>query len=170
MWVDVCLAVSCHLHFWQNGWDLLRATEVTRGSNEYRNKPESARKLILEKKILRQLMQGLQPGTFRSQVRRSNHWPTSTSCLLVCECRSCVFGVSITLLDDFRVNARGTTDHSEFQDDINEVASLGLGISVLGHGLGSSLSRDMVYFPVPSDCKQTREVCVCVCACECVCN
>ena len=59
------LAVSCHLHFWQNDQDLLRATAVTRGSNEYRNKPESAqKKLTLEKKILRQLMQGLEPGTF----------------------------------------------------------------------------------------------------------
>ena len=41
------LAVSCHLHFWQNDRDLLRATEVTRGSNEYRNKPESAQKVDL---------------------------------------------------------------------------------------------------------------------------
>ena len=29
-----CLAVTCHLHFWQNGRDLLRATSVTRsGTN-----------------------------------------------------------------------------------------------------------------------------------------
>ncbi len=41
------LAVSCHLHFWQNDRDLLRATEVTRGSNEYRNKTESAQKVDL---------------------------------------------------------------------------------------------------------------------------
>ena len=41
------LAVSCHLHFWQNDRDLLRATAVTRGSNEYRNKPESAQKVDL---------------------------------------------------------------------------------------------------------------------------
>ena len=26
-----CLAVTCHLHFWQNDQDLLRATAVTRG-------------------------------------------------------------------------------------------------------------------------------------------
>ena len=38
------LAVSCHLHFWQNDRDLLRATQ---GPNEYRNKPESAQKVDL---------------------------------------------------------------------------------------------------------------------------
>ena len=27
----VCLAVTCHLHFWQNNWDLLCATVVTQG-------------------------------------------------------------------------------------------------------------------------------------------
>ena len=32
------LAVTCHLHFWQNDRDLLRATAVTRGWNGYRNK------------------------------------------------------------------------------------------------------------------------------------
>ena len=36
----VCLAVTCHLHFWQNGQDLLRATAVTRGWNGYWNKSQ----------------------------------------------------------------------------------------------------------------------------------
>ena len=27
--VYACLAVTCHLHFWQNDWDLLHATAVT---------------------------------------------------------------------------------------------------------------------------------------------
>ena len=36
--VYVCLAVTCHLHFWQNDWDLLRATAVTQGWNGYLNK------------------------------------------------------------------------------------------------------------------------------------
>ena len=31
--VHVCLAVSCHLPFWQNGRDLLRFIAVTRGRN-----------------------------------------------------------------------------------------------------------------------------------------
>ena len=35
--VYACLAVICHLHFWQNDRDLLRATAVTRGWNRYRN-------------------------------------------------------------------------------------------------------------------------------------
>ena len=34
--VCVCSAVTCHLHFWQNDRDLLRATAVTRGWNGYR--------------------------------------------------------------------------------------------------------------------------------------
>ena len=36
--VHVCLAVTCHLHFWQNDQDLSRATAVTRGWDGYRNK------------------------------------------------------------------------------------------------------------------------------------
>ena len=41
--MHACLAVTCHLHIWQNDRDLLRATVVTRGWNGYRNK-ESAQK------------------------------------------------------------------------------------------------------------------------------
>ena len=69
----VCLAVTCHLHFRQNDRDLLRATVVTRGWNGYRNKSQH-RKSTLEKKILPPLLPGLEPMTFRSRVRRSNHW------------------------------------------------------------------------------------------------
>ena len=36
--VYACLAVTCHLHFWQFDRDLLLATVVTRGWNGYRNK------------------------------------------------------------------------------------------------------------------------------------
>ena len=32
--VYACLAVTCHLHFWQNDRDLLRATAVTRGGTD----------------------------------------------------------------------------------------------------------------------------------------
>ena len=49
--VYACLAVTCHLHFWQNNRDLLRATVVTRGWNGYRNKSQH-RKSTLEKKIV----------------------------------------------------------------------------------------------------------------------
>ena len=47
--VYVCLAVTCHLRFWQNDQDLLRAIAVTLGWNGYRNKSQH-RKLTLEKK------------------------------------------------------------------------------------------------------------------------
>ena len=36
--VYACLAVTCHLHFWQNDCDLLRATVVTQGWNGYWNR------------------------------------------------------------------------------------------------------------------------------------
>ena len=49
--VYACLAVTCHLQFWQDDRDLLRATAVTRGWNGYRNRSQH-RKLTLEKKIL----------------------------------------------------------------------------------------------------------------------
>ena len=64
-------------------WDLLRATAVTRGWNGYRNKNQH-RKLTMEKKILPPLLPGLEPETFRSRVRHSNHWAVTTpkSCLL----------------------------------------------------------------------------------------
>ena len=41
--VYACLAVTCHLRFWQNDRGLLRATAVTRGWNGYPN--ESAKKV-----------------------------------------------------------------------------------------------------------------------------
>ena len=67
--VYVCLAVTCHLHFWQNGWDLLRATAVTRGWNRYWNKSQH-RRLTLEKILL----QGFEPATFQSRGWCSYHW------------------------------------------------------------------------------------------------
>ena len=67
-----CLALTCHLHFWQNDRGLLHATAVTREWNGYRNKSQH-RKLTLEKKILQPLLQGFESATFRSRVRRSNH-------------------------------------------------------------------------------------------------
>ena len=70
--VYACLAVTCHLRFWQNDRGLLRATAVTRRWNRYQNKSQH-RKLTLEKKILPPLQQGFEPATFRSRVLRSNH-------------------------------------------------------------------------------------------------
>ena len=71
--VYACLAVTWHLHFWQNDRDFLRATVVTRGWNGYRNKSQH-RKSTLEKKILPPFQQGFEPATFQSRVWRSNHW------------------------------------------------------------------------------------------------
>ena len=70
--VHACLAITCHLHFWQNDRDLLRATAVTREWNGYRNKSQH-RKSTLKKKILPPLQQGFEPATFQSRVRGSNH-------------------------------------------------------------------------------------------------
>ena len=70
--VYACLAVTCHLLFWQNDRDFLRATVVTRGWNGYRNKSQH-RKSTLEKKILPPFQQGFEPATFQSRVRCSNH-------------------------------------------------------------------------------------------------
>ena len=63
--VYVCLAVTCHLHFWQNDRDLLHAAAVTRGWNGHWNKSQH-RKLTLEKKILLLLLLGFEPATFQS--------------------------------------------------------------------------------------------------------
>ena len=70
--VHASLSVTCHLHFWQNDRDLLRATAITRGWNGYRSKSQH-RKLTVEMKILPPLLRGLEPATFQSRVRRSNH-------------------------------------------------------------------------------------------------
>ena len=61
--VYACLAVTCHLHFWQNDRDLLRATAVTRGWNGYWNRSQH-RKSTLEKKIIPPLQQGFEPQPF----------------------------------------------------------------------------------------------------------
>ena len=71
--VHAYLAVTCHLHFWQNDQGLLHATRVTRGWNIYRNKNQH-RKLTVEKKMFLLLLQGFKAMTFRSWVRHSNHW------------------------------------------------------------------------------------------------
>ena len=68
--VHMCLAVTGHLHFWQNDWDLLCATAVMQGWDGYQNKIQH-RKLTLGKRILLPLLLGLEPETFWSWVHRS---------------------------------------------------------------------------------------------------
>ena len=86
--VYVCLAVTCHLHFWQNDRGLLLATAVTRRWNGYWNKSQH-KKLTLEKKILLPLQQEFEPATFRSRVRRCNHWAIPTPQTGTFESHSC---------------------------------------------------------------------------------
>ena len=47
-WVRACLALTCHLHFWQNDWVLVHAIAVTQGWNGYWNKSQH-RKLTIKK-------------------------------------------------------------------------------------------------------------------------
>ena len=62
--VHVCLAVTCHLHFWQNDWGLLHASAVPQGWN----KNQSWHKKLTPEKIilLLLLLLGLEPETFWS--------------------------------------------------------------------------------------------------------
>ena len=65
--VHVCLAVTCHLHFWQNDRELLRATAVTWGGTDI--VMSQHRKLTLEKKkkkkkISRRSFGDSNPGSF----------------------------------------------------------------------------------------------------------
>ena len=66
--VYVCLAVTCPGTFGR----MTGIFYMTRGWNRYRNKSQH-RKLTLEKKIVPPLLRGLEPGTFRSRIQRSNH-------------------------------------------------------------------------------------------------
>ena len=68
--VYACLAVTCHLYFWQNDKGLLCAPVVTQGWNRYWSKSQH-RKLTLEKKGLPFLLSVIKPAAFWSQVRRS---------------------------------------------------------------------------------------------------
>ena len=76
--VHACLAVTCHLHFWQNDLGLLRVASVT-GEGETDMEMSQHRNFTLAKKILPPLLPGLEPATYRSQVRRSNHRVISMS-------------------------------------------------------------------------------------------
>ena len=102
------LAVTCHLHFWQNDRDLLRAAAVTQGWNGYQKKSQH-RKLTLEKKILPPLQQGFEPATFQSRVRRSNHWAIPAPCnkvALQCIGRAFNFNNLISLSRSFAAALR----------------------------------------------------------------
>ena len=66
--VYACLAVTCHLHFWQNDRGLLRATAVTRGWNGYRNRNKSQhRRLTVEKKFFHRSCRDSNPRPFSQE-------------------------------------------------------------------------------------------------------
>ena len=79
--VHVCLVVTCHLHFWQNDRDLLRAAVRTRGWNGYRNKSQH-RNLTPDKKILPSLHVGTRTHdvSVTSPALCPMNYPRSTSC------------------------------------------------------------------------------------------
>ena len=62
----VCLAVTCHLHFWQNDRDLPHAAAVTRGWNGYRNESISTESRPRRRKFSRRSCRDSNP-------RPSNH-------------------------------------------------------------------------------------------------
>ena len=64
--VYACLAVTCHLHFWQNDRDLLCATAVTREWNGYRNKNQH-RKSTLGRKFSRRSSRDSNPRPFNHE-------------------------------------------------------------------------------------------------------
>ena len=75
--VHACLAVTYHLHFWQNDRYLLRATAETLEWNGYRSQSRH-RRLTLEKKLLLPFLQGLEPATGRGVC--------VCVCVFVCVC------------------------------------------------------------------------------------
>ena len=81
--VHTCLAVMCHLPFWQNDLDLLHATAVKGGGGGgWIPKYESAQKIAPgDEHSSAWTMQGFKPLTFQSSVRHSNHWLTELSSL-----------------------------------------------------------------------------------------
>ena len=65
--VYACLAVTCHLHFWQNDRDFLRATVVTRGWNGYRNKSQHRKSTLEKKKFSRRSSRDSNPRPFNHE-------------------------------------------------------------------------------------------------------
>ena len=65
--VHACLAVNCHLHFWQNDRDLLPATAVTQGWSEYRNKSQHRKVTLDLKKFSRRSCRDSNPRPFHDE-------------------------------------------------------------------------------------------------------
>ena len=65
--VYACLAVTCHLHFWQNDRDFLRATVVTRGWNGYRKIRVSTESRPWRRKFSRRSSRDSNPRPFNHE-------------------------------------------------------------------------------------------------------
>ena len=82
--LHMCLDVTCHLRFWQNDRDLLRATAVTRGWNVNQNK-ESAQKVDPGEENSPIAPVGTRTGdlslTRPALYHRANPWQTKSSFL-----------------------------------------------------------------------------------------
>ena len=75
--MHVCLAATCHLHFWQNHRDLLRATAITQGWNGHRAKSQHR---VLETKIFLPSCGDSNPGPFLAIPYDHSVWPFLPSC------------------------------------------------------------------------------------------
>ena len=65
--LGACVFSCCHLHFWQNVWDLLPAIEATQGWNGYWNRSQH-----------RMLTQNLRPFNHKSIVLPLNYFHSPT--------------------------------------------------------------------------------------------
>ena len=74
--VHACLAVTCHLHFWQIDRYLLRAAALTRGCNGYRNKSQHTK--LREKD--RQTDRQRQRQTQTQRERKKQQQPVFRGC------------------------------------------------------------------------------------------
>ena len=122
--VHAYLAVTCHLHFWQNDWGLLRATAVTQEWNGYRNK--STKNLPWRRKFSHRSCMDLNPWPFNHRsgtlttdqgcYRHSNHWaillPQGCSCVQRYNAVVCSL-VKVTCMCFSAVNGSGPAYLSE---------------------------------------------------------
>ena len=69
--VYACLAVTCHLRFWQNDLGLLRATAVTRGWNGYRNDIMNAQRTHKEHSVHHHLIMQHPVCLFQERTKNS---------------------------------------------------------------------------------------------------
>ena len=81
----VCLAVTCHLHFWQNDRNLLRDTAVTGVWNGYQNGSEH-RKLTWRRNFSRRSCAGSIPGPldYESDALTIELFPRPMGCEPLC--------------------------------------------------------------------------------------